>query len=212
MSEQATAPEMIIGKKYLLNNHTGSNLSIVPMIFIGYGENKTGNFISDNQVLFDVLEQPYSQDALIDYLNNHSADEVNKVLKVFTYNTVDKLDTPLWMDEEQASLKVKELEKELQFKKRQLNRLQSIEFYKCDCPGGEVYQDFIQQFKKLLSSKGYSSRSYTFHADINPNGLCVCHNGSGDDDQYFLFDELTENPKYSRMEFSYCCESNQPKV
>lgn len=204
---------LTIGEKYL---YTGTNPSVDkenPLIFIGFNQEQA-QFIADDQLLYDLLDEPFSKKAFNNYANKHDIDELSKKTNVITNGEVD-----LWLSQYAVSERMHALEAEMNKTRALMGKYGKKTFYATDCPGGEVYTQFITEFKKVCSEIGLSTFGFSFHGFENENSLSVAHNGndvegdeSGSRSHFDAFFMVKNNPKYARMSLSFVQFTNAPEL
>ena len=98
---------LTIGDKYV---YTGTDTSVstqYPLIFIGFNQEQA-QFIPDDQVLYDLLGEPFSKKAFNDYANKHDIDDLSKKTNVTCNGEIDA-----WLSQDAVKTKISALEAEL---------------------------------------------------------------------------------------------------
>lgn len=195
---------LTIGTKYVYTGTSSSISSEKPLIFIGFNQGKA-QFIDDNQALYDLLGAPFSSEALNNYANNHDLDELSKKVDV-TYSD----DATCWLSEDAVKARIDEITAALESAKKLLNKHEEVVFYAADCPGGETYTQFINDFKKQCSDAGLCTLDFTFHGNQGENKLSVAHHGTevitdtySEPAHDTVFFKLIKAPAYRRMDINY---------
>ncbi len=204
---------LTIGDKYV---YTGTDTSVstqYPLIFIGFNQEQA-QFIPDDQVLYDLLGEPFSKKAFNDYANKHDIDDLSKKTNVTCNGEIDA-----WLSQDAVKTKISALEAELKSAREIMDKYDKKIFYATDCPGGEIHTQFIREFEKSCGKKGLSTFGFSFHGFENENRLSVTHNGNEvesdtyDEPSHFdVYNELKNNPKYARMRISFAYSSNAPEL
>lgn len=204
---------LTIGEKYL---YTGTNPSVDkenPLIFIGFNQEQA-QFIADDQLLYDLLGEPFSKKAFNAYANKNDIDELSKKTNVICNGEIDD-----WISQDALSEKISALEAELKSARMLMGKYAQKAFYATDCPGGETYMQFIKEFKKECRDGGLSTFGFSFHGFENENCLSVAHNGNDvesdthDEPSHFdLFLKVKGLPTYSRMSVSFVHFTNAPEI
>jgi hypothetical protein len=210
---------LVIGKKYLFTGKTGNpNLPTEEgLIFVELMPSGLGVVARDDQALFNALQQPYQRTVFIEhFLQNPQT--IKTSLNTFTYPMTDESMNSLWQSKEQVQAEINDAMVRLRVKQQQLSQLNCRVFYGTDCPQGETYQAFINEFTHACAAQKICLNGFTFHGMDNENSLSIAHNGSDENDTdnvttpTTIFFELQRNPAYQRLDLIYCHSINQPEL
>lgn len=197
---------MKIGHKYIIPQHTTA------FIFIGFNGDGDARFVADNQALFDLIGEPYSVDAILRFANQYHLDKIGAPCSVVTCDSTECNAL------EDIENQIETLTARLQRACEQRTALTSTVFYATDMPGGELYNQFIQDFISQCNSAGIDTSDYTFHGTDDANTLNVCHNDwgkTGEDnitEDSLIFFAMKKRPEYARINARYMLSSNIPRI
>ena len=210
---------LTIGTKYLFNGAPTNNIPPTnhALIFIGMINDRLGRFILDDQAVFDILKQPFNAEVLSDYLHTQTVKTIDKVFTVITHDISDRDGANLWLSNDQLTQAFRDNKALLRKQERQLKSLRSPAFYATDCPNGETYQAFINEFKARCKTNGLDISQYTYHGHDGHNILSVSNNGVEADEaldinQTEIFFNLKDEPQFERLSLHYCASTTIPKL